>query len=193
MTSHERVDWQLEAPTLQSPWVFAANLLARAILASSRVFRDSHEKSKQIVAKSLRKGFAQRIELLARRNLENGPENRPKSSKIASKIAPRGRSGALHGRLLSVEAARSSGFSIWSVELVRLADRAGRPGGHGWPFDRARSQARTSSLRPAMVISILIIIIIIPPPLRGSGTALTLRGMPPTLESKFERRSAQRL
>ena len=125
MTLHERVDWQLEEPTPQFPWFFAANPLVRAILAPSRVFRNSYEKSKEIVAKSCRKGFAQRIELLARRNLENGPENRVKSSKIA----PRGRSGALHGRLLSVEAARSSGFSIWSVELVRLADRAGRPGG----------------------------------------------------------------
>ena len=84
MASHERVDWQLEEPTSQVPWFFAANLLVRAILAPSRVFRNSYEKSKEIVAKSCRKGFAQRIELLARRNLENGPENRPKSSKIAS-------------------------------------------------------------------------------------------------------------
>ena len=148
MTSHERVDWQLEEPTSQFPWFFAANPLVRAILAPSRAFRDSYEKSKEIVAKSCRKGFAQRIELLVRRNLENGSENRPKSSKIASKIAPRGRSGALHGRLLSVEAARSSGFSIWSVELVRLADRAGRPGGHGWPFD-PRALTRSRKLPPA--------------------------------------------
>ena len=146
MTSHERVDWQLEEPTLQFPWFFAANPLVRAILAPSHVFRNSYEESKEIVAKLCRKGFAQRIKLLDEEISKMDPKIDQNRRKIASKIAPRGRSGALHGRLLSVEAARLSGFSIRSVELVRLADRAGRPCGSSC-FSSWRASAR-SDKRP---------------------------------------------
>ena len=145
MTSHERVDWQLEEPTSQFPWFFAANPLVRAILAPSRVFRNSYEKSKEIVAKSCRKGFAQRIELLARKNLENGPEidQNPRKSRRKSRLGV-ARAPSTVDFCRSKQpgrAASRSGRSSWYDWLIGLVDLAGTAG----LSIPARPQARTSS------------------------------------------------
>ena len=120
MTSHERVDWQLEEPTSQFPWFFAANPLVRAILAPSRVFRNSYEKSKEIVAKSCRKGFAQRIELLAR-----------KISKMVPKMDQNRRKPRRKSRL-GVARAPSTVDFCRSKQPGRAAPRSGRWSWYDW-------------------------------------------------------------
>ena len=83
-----------------------------------------------------------RLRVATSKNTKIGSQIDPKSSKIAS----RGRSGGLLGRLLSLEAPRSSD----SIDSGRSGqpERAGRASWHG----RLSSQARTTSPQLARLV-----------------------------------------